>query len=190
VATRFYAQPLIVDKVTRQNRTHNIVIVATVNDSFTPSLRTMPWPAPQRARQFLGPNAWVVAPRNFGHDRGLRGAIIRISSGQQLGSVAPQVHFDPVSRTLYLVARTKERRRTARRSVSDSTAWRGHRRSGADQQPGDITANYPGTGAAGTSAASSLLTRQKQNRGGLAWVKRGGYVSWASHAIAGPYPAG
>jgi hypothetical protein len=105
VDDQIYAQPLVVTNVPIPSKgTHNIVIVATVNNSvyaFDADDPTVP--DPYWIVSYLGPN--IVAPANTDMT-GACGGNYHDFSGN-FGIVGTPV-IDPVTRTMYLVARTKE----------------------------------------------------------------------------------
>ena len=181
VDDQIYAQPLVMTNVNLgANGTHNIVIVATVNDSVyafdadDSSVSTPYWQV-----SFLGPN--IVPPSNTDMTGACNGTYLDFSG--HIGIVGTPV-IDAVSGTIYLVARTKE----------NGTAFvqRLHAldiRTGAEQpnSPVVITATYAGTGS-GSSGGIITFDPQKQNqRPGLALVNGVVYVGWSSHCDWGPY---
>ena len=137
---QIYAQPLVMTNVNLgANGTHNIVIVATVNDSVyafdadDPSVSDPYWHV-----SFLGPN--IVPPSNTDMTGACGGNYMDFSG--HIGIVGTPV-IDPVSGTIYLVARTREN--------GTDFVQRLHAldlRTGAEQpnSPVVIAPAYPGTG--------------------------------------------
>jgi hypothetical protein len=115
-----YAQPLVMTNVNILGRgTHNLVIVATVNDSVyafdadNPSVTTPYW-----TTSFINPPS-VIAPANTDMSAiGACGGAYQDFSGN-IGIVGTPV-IDPVAGTIYLVARTKEKKQI---SCSDCMRW-------------------------------------------------------------------
>ncbi len=181
VDDQIYAQPLVMTNVDLgTNGTHNLVIVATVNDSVYAFDADDPLvSAPYWQVSFLGPG--VVPPANT-NMTGACGGNYKDFSGN-MGIVGTPV-IDAVAGTIYLVARTWEN--------GTSFVQRLHAldiRTGAERpnSPVVITATYPGTGS-GSSGGVITFDAQKQNhRPGLALVNGIVYLAWASHCDWGPY---
>jgi hypothetical protein len=179
VDDQVYAQPLVMTNVNLgTNGTHNIVIVATVNDSVyafdadDSSVTNAYWKT-----NFLGPN--VVAPLNTDMINACSGHYTDFSG--KMGIVSTPV-IDPVAGTIYLVVRTKENGTTFVQKLHALNIATGAER---PNSPVIITATYPGTGEGG-----SVLTfnPQKQNqRAALALVGGLVYITWSSHCDWGPY---
>lgn len=180
VDDQIYAQPLIMTNVSIVGKgIHNLVIVATVNDSVyafdadDPSLTTPYWQT-----SFLGPNA--RAPRNSDMT-GACGGNYQDFSGN-IGIVGTPV-IDPVAGTIYLVARTLENGSTfVQRLHALDVA------TGLDRiTPTVITATYAGTGAGSVGGLLSFDPQRANQRPALALVKGVVYISWSSHCDWGPY---
>jgi hypothetical protein len=181
VDDQIYAQPLLMTNVDLGAKgTHNVVIVATVSDSVyafdadDPARRTPYWHV-----SFLGPNA--VAPRNEDMTGACGGEYADFTGA--LGIVATPV-IDPVSGTLYLVARTKE--------YGTNYVQKLHAldlRTGAERahSPVTITATYAGHGAGSHNGVLTFDSQRQNPRAGLALVNGVVFVSWASHCDWGPY---
>jgi hypothetical protein len=176
-----YAQPLVVANVSIPGKgTHNIVIVATVNDSLyafdadDPSVT-----APYWQTNFLGPN--IVAPRNTDMT-GACGGNYQDFHGN-MGIIGTPV-IDSGSSTLYVVVRTKENGSTYVQRLRALDITTGLER---PYSPIVITATYQGNGD-GNVGGTLTFNPQKQNqRWGLALVNGIVYVGWASHCDWGPY---
>lgn len=167
-----YAQPLVMTNVAIPGKgTHNLVLVATVNDSIY-AFDADDWTlsAPYWRTNYLAPN--IVPPSNTDMT-GACGGNYQDFHGN-MGIVGTPV-IDPVTKTLYIVVRTKE--------FSTTYIQRLHAidlSTGADRtnSPVIITGTYQGIG----------FDPQKQNqRPGLALVNGVVYISWASHCDWGPY---
>jgi hypothetical protein len=178
VDDQIYAQPLIMPNVNIPGKgRHNLVIVATVNDSVyafdadNPSVSEPYWKV-----NFLKTNA--VSPRNtdmtawdyqdFSDNSGIVGTPV----------------INPLTWTIYLVARTKE--------YGTNYVQRLHAldiRTGAERSnsPVIITATYPGNGAGSAGDLITFDSRRQNQRPALALVKGVVYIAWASHGDWGPY---
>ncbi len=176
-----YAQPLVMANVNVLGRgTHNLVIVATVNDSVyafdadDPSVSAPYWQV-----SFLGPNA--VAPRNTDMTGACGGGYVDFSGN--MGIVGTPV-IDAVSQTLYLVVRTKENGSTFVQRLHALDVSSGAER---PNSPVIITAVYPGTGSGNVGGFITFDPQRQNQRPGLALVNGVVYISWASHCDWGPY---
>ncbi|HEX4644585.1 MAG TPA: hypothetical protein VH598_03160, partial [Verrucomicrobiae bacterium] len=181
VDDQIYAQPLIMTNVNLgTNGIHNVVIVATVNDSIYAFDADNPLvSAPYWHVSFLGPN--VVAPRNSDMT-GACGGNYKDFSGN-LGIVGTPV-IDPVSQTIYLVARTKENGTTFVQRLHALDVATGAERTNS---PVVITATYLGTGAGNVSGVITFDPQKQNQRPGLALVNGVVYIAWSSHCDWGPY---
>ena len=184
VDDQIYAQPLVMTNVSILGRgTHNLVIVATVNDSVyafdadNPSVATPYW-----TTSFINPPN-IVAPANTDMSAiGACGGGYQDFSGN-IGIVGTPV-IDPVAGTIYLVARTKE--------YGTNFVQRLHAldvSSGAERpnSPVIITATYPGTGDGNVGGVITFDPIRQNQRPGLALVNGTVYISWSSHCDNGPY---
>ena len=181
VDDQIYAQPLVMTNVTVSGHgTHNLVIVATVNDSVyafdadSASAATAYWQT-----NFLGPN--VVAVRNSDMTGACGGGYQDFSG--KIGIVSTPV-IDPVTGTLYLVARTKENGANfvQRLHALDITTG-----SEKPSSPMVITASMNGSGDGNVGNVITFDPQRQNQRAGLALVNGVVYVSWASHCDWGPY---
>ncbi|HWX22581.1 MAG TPA: hypothetical protein VN578_21980, partial [Candidatus Binatia bacterium] len=184
VDDQIYAQPLVTTNVSILGRgTHNLVIVATVNDTLyafdsdNAGVTTPYWTV-----SFINPPN-IVPPSNADMSAiGACGGNYQDFSGK-LAIVGTPV-IDPVAGTIYLVARTKEygTNFVQRLHVLDVS-------SGAERpnSPVIITATYPGTGAGNTNGVIPFDPIRQNQRPGLALVNGTVYISWSSHCDNGPY---
>jgi len=180
VDDQIYAQPLIMTNVSIVGKgVHNLVIVVTVNDSvYAFDADDASVTAPYWQTSFLGPNA--RAPRNTDMT-GACGGNYQDFSGN-IGIVGTPV-IDPVSGTIYLVARTLENGSTfvQRLHALDITT-------GLDRiTPTVITATYAGTGDGSVGGILSFDPQRANQRPALALVNGMIYISWSSHCDWGPY---
>jgi uncharacterized repeat protein (TIGR03806 family) len=167
-----YAQPLIITNVPIPGKgTHNLLIVATVNDSIyafdadDASLATPYWQT-----NYLGTNA--VPPRNTDMT-GACGGNYQDFHGN-MGIVGTPV-IDPFTRTLWVVVRTKENNITQVQRLHAIDLSTGGERTNS---PVIISATYPG----------SVFDPLKQNQRPALLLNNGMlYIGWASHCDWGPY---
>lgn len=184
VDDQIYAQPLVMTNVNILGRgLHNIVIVATVNDSVyafdgdNAAVETPYW-----TTSFINPPN-IVAPANTDMSAmGACGGAYQDFSGN-IGIVGTPV-IDPVAGTIYLVARTKE--------YGTNYVQRLHAldvSSGAERpnSPVIITATYSGTGAGSVGGIITFDAARQNQRPGLVLVNGTVYISWSSHCDNGPY---
>ena len=181
VDDQVYAQPLVMTNVDIPgNGPHNVVYVATVNDSVyafdadDPAASTPYW-------QVSFTNANAVPPCNTDMTGACGGNYIDFSGN--MGIVSTPV-IDPGSETIYVLVRTKE--------FGAAFVQRLHAldiRTGAEManSPVTITATCAGNGD-GSSANVLTFDPQKQNqRSALSLIDGVLYFAWASHCDWGPY---
>ena len=184
VDDQIYAQPLVMTNVNILGRgTHNIVIVATVNDSVyafdadDASVETPYW-----TTSFINPPN-IVAPANTDMSAiGACGGAYQDFSGN-IGIVGTPV-IDPVTRTIYLVARTKENGTNFVQRLHALDVATGAER---PNSPVIITATCPGTGAGSAGGVITFDPIRQNQRTGLVLVNGTVYISWSSHCDNGPY---
>jgi uncharacterized repeat protein (TIGR03806 family) len=177
VDDQVYAQPLVMTNVNIPAKgMHNIVIVATVNDTVyafdaDDALVTTPY----WQTNLLVPNS--VAPKNSDMT-GACGGNYQDFHGN-MGIVGTPV-IDPATGTLYVLARTKENGVTFVQRLHALDVATGNERPGS---PIIVTATYPLAGG-GTLTFDPM----KQNpRPGLALVNGIVYLGFSSHCDWGPY---
>ena len=184
VDDQIYAQPLVMTNVNILGRgTHNLVIVATVNDSvYAFDADNALVATPYWTTSFINPPN-IVAPANTDMSAiGACGGNYQDFSGN-IGIVGTPV-IDPVAGTIYLVARTKEN--------GTSFVQRLHAldvSSGAERpnSPVIITATYPGTGDGNVGGVITFDPIRQNQRPGLVLANGTVYISWSSHCDNGPY---
>jgi hypothetical protein len=182
VDDEIHTQPLIMTNVNILGRgTHNLVIIATVNDSIyaydadDPSVT-----APYWQTNFLAPN--VLPPRNTDMT-GACGGNYKDFAGN-MGIVGTPV-IDPASGTLYVVVRTKEFGTTFVQRLHALDVATGAER---PNSPVIIFATFPGGGAGSTNGITVPFDAQHQNqRPGLTLANGVVYVTWSSHCDWTPY---
>jgi hypothetical protein len=186
VDDQIYAQPLVLSNVSIGGGTHNIVIVATVNntlyafDADNASVSTPYWqvnltqdPAnyrPIKNSDMTGACTFLPVYSDFTGNMGIVGT--------------PAI--DTTTNTLYVVARsvTKTGTPTFVQYLHAIDITTGLEKPGS---PVFITATYPGTGD-GNVGGTITFDQQKENqRPGLLLFNGIVYICWASHCDWGPY---
>jgi N-acetylneuraminic acid mutarotase len=184
VDDQIYAQPLIVTNVNVLGRgTHNIVIVATVNDTiYAFDADNASAMEPYWTNSFINPPN-IVPPNNADESAiGACGGAYVDYSGS-FGIVGTPV-IDPDSGTLYVVARTKEFGTNFVQRLHALDITTGLDRSNS---PAVITATYPGNGAASVGGVVSFDPLRNNQRPALTLANGILYISWSSHCDNGPY---
>lgn len=184
VDDQIYAQPLIVSGLKIQNGTHNVVFIATVNNSVyaydadDASASTPYWSA-----NFTPPGTVVVKNTDM---QGACGGNYQDFSGN-IGIVGTPV-IDTITNTMFFVSRDKVI------TIGDSGVFEQwlHAidiRTGKDvgNSPHLIMATYQGNGN-GSKNGTILFNPKKQNqRAALALVNGVIYLEWSSHCDWDPY---
>jgi PKD repeat protein len=185
VDDQIYAQPLIMTNVNLgTNGNHNLVLVATVNDSVyafdadDPAVSAAYW-----HRSFL--SSGVVPPSSSDLTGSPCGSFFNISGN--FGILSTPV-IDPVAGTIYVLARTKEITNSVTNFVQRLHALditTGLERSNS---PVVITATVPGTNSFDSTNGVVTFDPFKENqRCGLALVNGVVCICWASHCDWSPY---
>ena len=181
-----YAQPLWVPNVTISGAKHNVIFVATQNDSiyaFDADTNTSPCTP-----------LWKASLLDSAHGAGTGEVPVPAAStgnyvGSGYGDVSPEVGvlgtpvIDLSTGTLYAVSKTVVTSGPTfyqRLHALDITSG-DERFSG----PATIAATYPGTGDGGTT--TTFNPRTENQRAGLALVNGVVYIAWASHEDTAPY---
>jgi putative Ig domain-containing protein len=183
-----YTQPLWIPNLTVNGAVHNVVFVATQNDSlyaFDADNNTTPctplWQVSLIDSAHGGTSGEASIPT------GLTGSGYLIGQGN--GDITPEVGvtgtpvIDPATNTLYVVSKsyaasgpTFFQRLHAIDLASGNEKFSG---------PVDIAATYPGNGDGGST--TTFVTQQENQRCGLALVNGIVYVAWASHEDTTPF---
>jgi len=177
-----YAQPLYAANLAIAAGTHNVVLVATMNDSvyaFDADAR----PCVQYwKKSFLGTGVTTVPPADTG-EAGDINTIIGITG-------TPVI--DPATRTLYVVAKTKEPTNYFQRLHALDLATGNEKFGGPANISSALT--VPGTGDTGDSSTCSssagnvpFCPLRENQRPGLLLLNGMVYVAWASHGDIQPY---
>lgn len=182
-----YAQPLIMTNVTIPGvGPRNLLIIATVNDTVYAYDADDPTVvAPYWTNTFVQPPN-IVPPSN--PDETAIGACPGElpNFDNNFGIVGTPV-IDPVSGTIYVVARTKEISAGVTNFVQRLHAL--DPTTGLDRTNSAvvITATYPGTGDGSDGTNITFDPLRHNQRAALLLVKGTVYICWASHCDNGPY---
>ncbi len=181
-----YAQPLWVPNVTISGATHNVVLVATQNDSiFAFDADTNTSPCTPLWKASLLDAAHGAGSGEMPVPSGTTGNYV----GNGFGDVSPEVGVlgtpvvDLSTGTLYAVSKTMTTSGPTffqRLHALDITTGN-EKFSG----PGTIAATYPGR--ADSSGTVTFSPRMQNQRAGLALVNGVVYIAWASHEDNAPY---
>jgi len=178
VDDQVYAQPLVVGSVAISHITHNIVYVATVNNSvyaFDGDDGTLYW-----NKNYSAPG--MRAPKNTDMTGACGGQYMDFSGN--IGIVGTPV-VDSVSQTMYFVARSTDQAGTT--FVQYLHAINIINGSEQSNSPTLITAKTAGTGD-GSLGGQVLFDPQRNNqRQALTLVNGVVYVTFSSHCDWGPY---
>lgn len=183
VDDQIYAQPLILTNVNLGVKgTHNLVILATVNDTvYAFDADDSSVTAPYWTNSFLLNNPNIVPPRASDMTGACGGNYPNFSGN--MGIVSTPV-IDPVTGTIYVVARTKENGGTYLQKLHALDVVTGLER---PNSPVTITAACPGNGDGSISNIVTFDPYKQNQRSGLALVNGVVYIGWASHCDWGPY---
>jgi hypothetical protein len=164
-----YAQPLYVGQVTISSTLHNVVYVATENNSvyaFDADKGTQLWHV----------NLGTAVPSTD------------ISSTYKdltpvIGITGTPV-IDPVSSTIYLVAKTKDASNNYHQNLHALDITSGTEMPGS---PVEITASVPGSGSGSSGGTVAFQPLYQLNRPGLLLLNGVVYIAFGSHGDIGPY---
>src|SRR5215472_7724009 len=176
-----YAQPLYVPGVTINGAVHNIVVIATENDSV------YAYDADSK-----GAPLWKASMVDAAHGAGGSGPETALNSATTTGceDTQPQVGItstpviDPTSKTIYVEAK----------STTNGTNYF-HRLhaldllTGNEKSPGPavIAATVNGTGDGSSNGQLSFDNLRENNRPGLLLLNGTIYIAYASHCDGSPY---
>ncbi|MDE3183665.1 MAG: T9SS type A sorting domain-containing protein [Bacteroidota bacterium] len=186
VDDQIYAQPLVLSHISIGGGTHNIVLVATVNNSVyafdadDASLSTPYWKVnltynsanyrPVKNKDF--PNACTFLPQGYSDFTGNIGIV---------GTPA----VDLSTNTIYVVARSKSK--TASVFVQYLHAIDVTTGTEKPGSPVSINATYPGTGDGSNGGLISFEHQTQNQRPGLLLYNGIVYICWSSHCDLSPY---
>lgn len=183
VDDQVYAQPLVMTNVDIPGQgLRNLVLVATVNDSvYAFDADDSAVTAPYWRTSFTNANA--VPPRNSDLSAiGACGGNYNDLSGK-MGIMGTPV-IDPVSGTIYVVARTKEFGTNFVQRLHALDLRTGQPRSNS---PTVITATCAGNGAGSVGGVITFDPIRQNQRTALTLVNGVVYIAWAAHCDLQPY---
>jgi Abnormal spindle-like microcephaly-assoc'd, ASPM-SPD-2-Hydin len=171
-----YAQPLYVPNVSIPGLgTHNVVYVATSNDSVYAFDADQPGP-PLWQTSFINPSAGITAVPAT--DLGACGDLVPI-----IGITATPV-IDPVAGTLYVVSKVKLGPGSYQQQLHALDITTGLERANS---PVTITAQVPGTASDAVKGVISFNPLLQMDRPALTLANGVVYLSFASHCDIQPY---
>jgi hypothetical protein len=176
VDDQVYAQPLVAGKIDIGGAPHNVVYVATVNNTifaFDGDNGKLYW---QRNYTASG----MRPPRNTDMTGACGGGYTDFSGS--MGIVGTPV-IDASKNTLYFVARST----TGARFVQHLHAVDITTGNEAAGSPVEITATYPGTGDGSSNGVIAFDAQRQNQRQALTLVNGVVYITFSSHCDWGPY---
>lgn len=179
-----YAQPLWVANLSIGGGTHNVIFVATENDSVYAFDADISPCHQYWQKSFLSAGVTTVPPGDTGETGDIN---------KKIGITGTPV-IDPSTKTLYVVAKTKEGTANYHQRLHALSLTDGSEKFGG---PVDITSaiTLPGTGDTGDSSVGCtagsgnvpFCPLRENQRPGLALANGVVYVAWASHGDQQPY---
>ncbi len=176
VDDQVYAQPLVAGHVHVSGGDHNVVYVATVNNTlyaFDGDDGTLYW-----VRNYTAPG--MRPPRNTDMKGACNGTYTDFSGN--IGMVGTPV-IDSASQTLYVVARSTDSS-TFVQYLHAVSLIDGSEASGS---PVQITATYPGSGDGSVNNVITFDGQRQNQRQALTLVNGVVYVTFSSHCDWGPF---
>jgi outer membrane protein assembly factor BamB len=176
VDDQVYAQPLVVGNLAIGGGTHNVVFIATVNNTvyaYDGDNGTLYWKKNYTVAGMRPPNpqdmasGWCSPYTDFTSNIGIVGTPV----------------IDSASQTIYFVARSTNGTNFVQ-YLHAVDITNGNERSGS---PVEITASVPGTGDGSVGGVVSFDPLRNNQRMGLALVNGVVYISFASHCDWNPY---
>lgn len=178
---QIYAQPLYLAGVTMGGRAHNVVYVATVNDTvYAFDAEDPTLTAPLLARNLLD-----VAPAGARPVRNTdvgQVCVPYVDFSGNLGIVGTPV-IDVANDTMYLVARSREPNGFVQRLHALDITTLADRPS----SPVVIEASVPGSGSDAIAGRIAFNPETHNQRAALTLSRGVVYIAWASHCDTGPY---
>ena len=174
VDDQVYAQPLVVGNVSIAGGSHNIVLVATVNNTvyaYDGDTGARYW-----QKNFTAPG--MRPPRNVDMTGACSGAYTDFSNN--LGIVGTPV-IDATTHTMYFVARSTTGLSYVQHLHAVNIV------DGSEIGPVQITATSPGTGDGSVNGVITFNAQRQNQRQGLTLANGTVYVSFSSHCDWAPY---
>ncbi|MDR3696853.1 hypothetical protein [Mucilaginibacter sp.] len=176
VDDQIYAQPLVCSGLPIASGTHNVVFIATVNNTvyaYDGTKGNLYWKKNFTVSGMRVPNSndmsssWCTPYTDFASNIGIVGTPV----------------IDSVSKTIYFVARSTDGQKFVQHlHALDITT--GGERAGS---PVLITASVAGTGDGNVNGTVNFDPLRNNQRQGLALVNGAVYISWSSHCDWNPY---
>jgi len=184
VDAQIYAQPLVVSNVPIYGGLHNIVLVATVNNSLYAFDADDPNASAPYWQVNLTFDSANYCPIKNSDMTWACGGNYQDFSGK-MGIVGTPV-TDSITNTLYVVARsvTKTAPKTFVQYLHAIDITTGQEKPGS---PVYITASVPGTGDGSVNGIMTFNQQNQNQRPGLLLYNHVVYISWASHCDFTPY---
>jgi hypothetical protein len=175
---QLYAQPLYVANVTIAGASHNMVIVATENDSVYAF-----------DADSVGNALWKASLLDAAHGAAAGASALSSSTDTGCSNIQPKIGItstpviDPASNTIYVEAKSKENGGFVHRLHALDLL------TGAEKAPGPkvITASVSGTGNGSSGGVVPFDNLHHTNRPGLLLLNGIIYIAYASPCDVGPY---
>ena len=175
-----YAQPLYLSNVTIAGQQHNVIFVATENDSV------YAFDADSNGGANASP-LWMASMLTAAH--GAASGATAVPARELAGDITPLVGItgtpviDPTTNTLYVVSKTQENNLAVQRlHALDVTT--GNEKFGG---PAVITATVPGTGNGSSNGQLAFDPMWENQRPGLLLLNGIVYIAFGSHGDNGPW---
>jgi hypothetical protein len=176
VDDQIYAQPLVYSNLSIGSGTHNVVFIATVNNTvyaYDGTKGNLYWKKNFTASGMRPPNSndmsssWCTPYTDIAFNIGIIGTPV----------------IDSTLKTIYFVARSTDGSTFVQYLHAVDLAT-GAEKAGS---PVKIAASVPGTGDGNVSGTVSFDARRNNQRQGLTLVNGTVYITWASHCDWNPY---
>lgn len=176
VDDQVYAQPLVYSSLSIGSGTHNVVFIATVNNTvyaYDGTKGSLYWKRNFTVSGMRVPNSndmassWCTPYTDFANDIGIIGTPV----------------IDSASKTMYFVARSTDGQKFVQHLHALDLAT-GAEKAGS---PVLISASVAGTGDGNVNGTVSFDPLRNNQRQGLALVNGIVYISWSSHCDWNPY---
>ncbi|HVS92533.1 MAG TPA: PQQ-binding-like beta-propeller repeat protein [Mucilaginibacter sp.] len=176
VDDQVYAQPLVVGNLSIGSGTHNVVFIATVNNTvyaYDGDSGKLYWKQSYTQSGMRAPtshdmaSSWCNPYTDFTYDIGIVGTPV----------------IDSAAQTMYFVARSTDGTNYLQ-YLHAINITNGSEQAGS---PVNITASMPGTGDGAVNGVVSFDARRNNQRQGLTLVNGTVYISYSSHCDWNPY---
>jgi chitodextrinase len=174
-----YTQPLYIANLSIGSVIHNVVFVATQNDSVYAF----------DADNLNCSQLWRASLLDFNHGAASGATAVPVGDTGETGDITPVIGItgtpviDPGSNTLYVVSKTKEGANYHQRLHALSLVDGTEKFSG----PVEIQASVPGSGAGSSGGSVAFSPLRENQRPALLLLNGNVYIAWASHGDVPPY---